>query len=102
MLAAAHSLQAELELRYGHPLNACKASAVAVKLLETSGDLPIVRTEEVFWRHARCLAAADQPGAEAYFQKAGSAVGRKAASIEDDEDRQRLLAVTPVAQLLAE
>lgn len=100
MLVAAHSLRAELELRRGRPLNAWTESTTAVDALEASGDLPIVRTEEVLWRHARCLAAAGQPDADAYFEKARAVVERKAASLENEEARQRLLATTPVARAL--
>lgn len=100
LLVAARSLKSELELRRGRPLEACVESTAAVDVLEASGDLPIVRTEEVLWRHACCLAAAGRAEAEAYFEKARAVVERKAASLEDDEARRRFLTTTPVARTL--
>jgi hypothetical protein len=101
MLVGAHSLKAELELRRDRPLDAVKESEHAVKLLEAAGELPILRSEEVYWRHSRCLALAGKSGADIYAQKARAIVQRKAASLEDDELGQRLLSSTPVARALS-
>jgi hypothetical protein len=100
MLTAAQSLLAELHLRRGSPEEACTASTAAVQRLEASAHLALVRTEEVLWRHGRCLAAAGRDGADEYLEKARAEVRRKAESLERAEDRRRLLEVTPVARAL--
>jgi tetratricopeptide (TPR) repeat protein len=101
MLVTGHSLAAERDLRRDRPAEALDRSSRAVEILEAACDLPIVRTEEVLWRHARCLQAAGEPGADAYFGKARAVVERKATSLEDDAAKERLLTMTPVARVLA-
>jgi tetratricopeptide (TPR) repeat protein len=100
MLVAGQSLTAELELRRGRADEACERNREAVEALEKSGDLPIVRTEEVLWRHARCLDAAGREGGDTYREKSRAVIERKAASLTSEHDRRRLLTATPVARAL--
>ena len=100
MLAAARSLEGELALRQERTDDACKSSGAAVALLEKYGDMPIVRTEEVLWRHSRCLAAAGDSAADDFRAKAVAVVERKANSLGSDEAKQRMLSSTPVGRAL--
>jgi tetratricopeptide (TPR) repeat protein len=100
LLAAAHSLRAEVELRQGRPADAVTESARAVEILGKSGALPIVRSEEVLWRHSRCLSAAGQEGADKYAAKARQIVERKASSLRAPQRREQMLRATPVARAL--
>jgi hypothetical protein len=102
MLAGAYSLTAEVELRRNRAAPALEASARALEIIEEHGDVAITRTEEVLWRHARCLTAAGKPGAEDYLAKARAVLEEKAASLPSETARQRLLTVTPVARALAQ
>jgi tetratricopeptide (TPR) repeat protein len=102
MLAAAYSLAAELALRQKDHGEALRKSTAAVEILDAARDLPIVRTEEVLWRHSRCLRAAGEQGADAYWEKASEVLERKAHSVGDDEGaRDRVLSANPVARSLS-
>jgi hypothetical protein len=99
-VAWAESLAAELALREGDPAQALQAGGRAVAIL--TKDLPVVRTEEVLWRHARCLqAAGSESEAAAFAQRAAEVVERKAASLPE-ADAERLRTATPTAKALAQ
>jgi tetratricopeptide (TPR) repeat protein len=101
-LAFGSSLAGELCLRRGRPDDAVAASERAVSILDERGDLPVVRTEEVLYRHARCLEAAGRPGDAAAFRKrAAAVVERKARSLGSDEAGARFRALNPTARALA-
>jgi tetratricopeptide (TPR) repeat protein len=96
----AESLAAELALRRGDPNAAVAHGRRSVELLDASGDQPIVRTEEVLWRYARCLAAAGSPKAKAMRERARAVVERKAKSLSKDE-ASLMWKATPTARALA-
>ena len=77
---------------------ACAVSEQAVQRLEESGQLALVSTEEILWRHGRSLAAAGRDGAHAYLDRARAELRRKADSLADQPDRLRFLQATPVAR----
>jgi tetratricopeptide (TPR) repeat protein len=93
------SLAAELALRRGDPAAAVEHGRRSVELLDRSGDHPIVRSEEVLWRYARCLTAAGLPEADELRKRARAVVARKAATLPE-EDATRMWAVTPTARAL--
>lgn len=98
MLTVAESLLAEVYLRRGTLEDACTVSTQAVQRLEESGQIALVSTEEILWRHGRSLAAAGKDGADAYLDRARAELRRKAGSLEDQADRTRFLQATPVAR----
>ena len=95
------SLGAELALRTNDINTARTRSSHAVAILEAANktSLPIVRTEEVLWRHARVLEAAGSPEFERFRTRARDVVERKAKSLP--EDTRLSHSHTPTARQLA-
>jgi tetratricopeptide (TPR) repeat protein len=101
-VAWGESLGAELALRTNDIDTARTRSSHAVAILEAAKNtsLPIVRTEEVLWRHARVLEAAGSPEFGRFRTLARDAIARKIRSLPD---ATRLAhAHTPTARQLAE
>jgi len=100
-VAWGETLGAELALRTGDVDTAQARSSHAVAILEAASktSLPIVRTEEVLWRHARVLGAAGSSEAERFRALALAVVERKANSLP--EDARPAHARTPTARQLA-
>ena len=101
-VAWGESLGAELALRTNDIDTARTRSSHAVAILEAANNtsLPIVRTEEVLWRHARVLEAASSPDFERFRTRARNAVARKTRSLPDDMRLSH--GHTPTARQLAE
>ena len=101
-VAWGESLGAELALRTNDIDTARTRSSHAVAILEAAKNtsLPIVRTEEVLWRHARVLEAAGSPEFVRFRMRARDAVARKARSLPDDTRGSH--GHTPTARQLAE
>ena len=101
-VAWGESLGAELALRTNDIDTARTRSSHAVAILEAAKNtsLPIVRTEEVLWRHARVLEAAGSPEFGRFRMRARDAIARKTRSLPDDTRLAH--AHTPTARQLAE
>jgi tetratricopeptide (TPR) repeat protein len=100
-VAWGESLGAELALREHDLKTAGARSARAVQIIDDakSNSLPIVRTEEVLWRHSRVLAATDSPEAQRFRERARSAVESKAGSLPVEV--RAMHARTPIARALS-
>src|SRR5262249_14759084 len=101
-VAWGESLGAELALRTNDIDTARTRSSHAVAILEAAKNtsLPIVRTEEVLWRHARVLEAAGSPEFGRFRMQARDTVPRKAGSLPDDTRGSH--GHTPTARQLGE
>lgn len=88
----AYGLLSEYWLGMGDREQALDASTRSVEILETMGTLPAVRSEALWYQHARVLNALGQPeGAGRWLQRARDHVQKKAASIADPEKRDTYL-----------
>ena len=101
-VAWGESLGAELALRTNDTDTARTRSSHAVAILEAANktSLPIVRTEEVLWRHARVLEANGSPEFKQFRTQARDTVARKAKSLP--ENARPSHGRTPTARRLAE
>ena len=85
----ARSLRAQVALAEGRTDRALELSTQAVTPLEKRGNVvPTVRAEEIFFTHARVLAAAKQERAEHYFEEAARVVRGKLDSLQDPAQRK--------------
>lgn len=74
----------------------------ALELLDRSGPLSTVRTEEIFYWHYKVLeAAGESTRARQFLARSWAEVERKAASIHDDTVRQRFLKEAPLNREIA-
>jgi tetratricopeptide (TPR) repeat protein len=84
----ARSLRAQIALAEGRTDPALEFSTQAVTPLEKRGGLvATVRAEEIYFTHARVLAAAKQERAEHYFEEAARVVREKLDSLQDPAQR---------------
>lgn len=82
---------------------ALEVSTRAVKMLEASGPLPALRTEEVLFTHHQCLTAAgDLADAKRFLELAYDEVMRKADHLRDPAARERFLARVPLSRRIVE
>jgi tetratricopeptide (TPR) repeat protein len=96
MLTNARSLFAEIALARGDYDSASRASHSAVTALEV-GALVLVRSEEVFLRHAHISRiVGDEAAARDYARRALAVVRKKEASIDKPEVRERFLSRVPI------
>lgn len=92
LLAIAHSQRGWAE-------EALLSSTEAVRLLDDTGTLPAVRSEEVFFVQYKCMAAVgDVTTAADYLEKAKAEVMRKAGSIADPITRASFLDRVPLSR----
>lgn len=84
----ARSLAAGVALALERPADAGRLSTEAVELLLGHGEaVPAVRTEEIYFTHARVLAATGSPDGAEWFRKAADVVRAKVEKIEDPAQR---------------
>jgi hypothetical protein len=100
-VAAAQVLDAERRLHLGDPTAALERVVPAVELVERSGHLPVLRTDEVHATHACCLAALGRhDDARAARERALGVLGERAASLGDPSAAARVLRLAPSARRL--
>ncbi|GAB2872002.1 AAA family ATPase [Streptomyces mayteni] len=94
---AALILRSRVLLRRGGVDEAAEVARGALAILDRDGDKPALRTEEVLWYAAGALRAAGYGAeADALLERARAEVRRKAASIDDPEQRRRFLSDVPL------
>ena len=97
------SLHARARLALGDLRTAQINSTEAVQILERTGDLPTVCTEEVLYHHSRSLKTLGElADARRNLDQAWAHVERKAASIADPDRRNRFLAAVPLNAQIAQ
>ncbi|WP_289782033.1 AAA family ATPase [Streptomyces phaeoluteigriseus] len=94
---AAHSLRSRILLRRGDTAAAQEQARHAVRILDSVGDMPALRTEEVLYHSAVALTAAGvRQESHALLERARREVARKAELITDDVLRDRFLTRVPL------
>lgn len=89
---AALSLRGRIKLRQSETADAADFARQAVQLLDQSGDMPALRSEEVFYHAARSLAAVGADAeAMALLEQAREKVAEKAGSLNNDEMRREFM-----------
>lgn len=94
---AALDLRARAQLRLGRSARAAELARAAVARLEEVGDMPALRTEEVFY-HAACVLRADGHDAEAaaLLERARQIVSGKLRGIESEPLRRAFVEDVPL------
>ncbi|MFF0741541.1 AAA family ATPase [Streptomyces sp. NPDC004111] len=91
------SLLGRIGLRQGALTQAVEHARQAVQLLDRTGDMPALRTEEVHYRAAQVLHAARMgQEADGLLGRARAEVARKAASLDDVDMRRAFLDGVPL------
>lgn len=88
----AYSLRGRIRLRQGDVAAAVSHARRAVGILEEVGDMPALRTEEVYFHASRALRAGGaSEDAGRLLERARAEVSRKAGLIDDPQQRERFL-----------
>lgn len=97
MLVAGSSLLAAAHLKAGRARDALAVSSRAVRQVDRLGALVLVRSEEIYLRHAQVLQACDEPAAaRAFVGRAAQALQAKADSLTDAATRRSFLTAVPL------